>query len=167
MTPSLEEINDIHNFIKNKISNYENYKIIYGGSVKSAISKEILNLGTGGEGKTMGLAPYGKYNNNLKVRVDIKGIKTDFSQFMLRMPYSDVYNQINSNFRPNVIRKKVRRSNKKNVMQKYFKDWAYMIQNTADKVMEKLGQDLYQATSENNICLAGGHFVVFIRKTYA
>ena len=44
LTPSLEEINDIHNFIKNKISNYENYKIIYGGSVKSAISKEILNL---------------------------------------------------------------------------------------------------------------------------
>ena len=44
LTPSLEEIDEIHNFIKNEIQGYENYKILYGGSVKSANSKEILNL---------------------------------------------------------------------------------------------------------------------------
>ena len=44
LTPSLDEIEDIHNFIKNEIQGYENYKILYGGSVKSANSKEILNL---------------------------------------------------------------------------------------------------------------------------
>ena len=44
LTPSLDEINEIHNFIKNEIQGYENYKILYGGSVKSANSKEILNL---------------------------------------------------------------------------------------------------------------------------
>ncbi len=44
LTPSLNEIDEIHNFIKNEIQGYENYKILYGGSVKSANSKEILNL---------------------------------------------------------------------------------------------------------------------------
>ena len=44
LTPSIEEINDIHCFIKNEIKGYENYKIIYGGSVKSTNSKEISNL---------------------------------------------------------------------------------------------------------------------------
>ena len=44
ITPSLSEIKDIHNFIKYEISGYENFKIIYGGSVKSANSMEILNL---------------------------------------------------------------------------------------------------------------------------
>ncbi len=44
LTPSLDEINEIHNFIKNEIRGYENYKILYGGSVKSTNSKEILNL---------------------------------------------------------------------------------------------------------------------------
>ena len=40
----MDEIDEIHNFIKNEIQGYENYKILYGGSVKSANSKEILNL---------------------------------------------------------------------------------------------------------------------------
>ena len=44
LTPSLNEIDEIHNFLKNEIRGYENYKILYGGSVKSANSKEILNL---------------------------------------------------------------------------------------------------------------------------
>jgi len=44
LTPSFNEIDEIHNFIKNEIRGYENYKILYGGSVKSANSKEILNL---------------------------------------------------------------------------------------------------------------------------
>ena len=35
LTPSLEEINDIHNFIKNEIQDYENFQKLYGGSVKS------------------------------------------------------------------------------------------------------------------------------------
>ena len=41
-------------------------------------------------------------------------------------------------------------------MNKYFKDYAYMIQNSSEKVMKKLGEDLYKITKEKNICLAGG-----------
>ncbi len=44
LTPSIDEIKDIHNFIKNEIRDYENFKILYGGSVKSTNSKEIINI---------------------------------------------------------------------------------------------------------------------------
>ena len=42
--PTLDEINDIHFFIKNDIKGYENYKILYGGSVKSSNSMDIISL---------------------------------------------------------------------------------------------------------------------------
>jgi len=44
LTPSLEEINDIHYFIKNEIQNFKNYKVIYGGSVKSNNATNIMEL---------------------------------------------------------------------------------------------------------------------------
>ena len=45
----------------------ESYKARGIGDVYSAVTKWILNLGTGGEGKTMGLAPYGeKYKTVLQ-----------------------------------------------------------------------------------------------------
>ena len=42
--PSLEEIDNIHFFIKNEIQNFENYKILYGGSVNSKNASEIMDL---------------------------------------------------------------------------------------------------------------------------
>ena len=44
LTPSVEEIAEIHNFIKKDISGFENYKVIYGGSVKLSNSKEMLAI---------------------------------------------------------------------------------------------------------------------------
>ena len=44
LTPSLEEINIIHSYIKSEIKNYENFKILYGGSVKSSNAREIMTL---------------------------------------------------------------------------------------------------------------------------
>jgi len=44
LTPSLEEIDNIHSFIKNEIQNFENYKILYGGSVNSNNASEIMGL---------------------------------------------------------------------------------------------------------------------------
>ena len=72
------------------------------------------------------------------------------------MPASDVLNQINSNYRPKVIREKTHQANKKNIMNSYFTDWAYMIQNTTEKVVTKLGKNLYNKTKNKNLCLAGG-----------
>ncbi len=45
LTPSVEDIDEIHNFIKKDISGFENYKVIYGGSVNSSNSKKILAIG--------------------------------------------------------------------------------------------------------------------------
>ena len=44
LTPTLEEINKTHDFIKNHNSKFINYKILYGGSVKSNNAKEIVSL---------------------------------------------------------------------------------------------------------------------------
>jgi len=44
LTPSTDEINKIHHFLKTGIEKYQNFKILYGGSVKSNNSSEIMNL---------------------------------------------------------------------------------------------------------------------------
>ena len=44
LTPSVKEIDEIHNFIKKEISGFKNYKVIYGGSVNSSNSRQILDL---------------------------------------------------------------------------------------------------------------------------
>lgn len=150
------ETNSFFEGKRNKINLIENYKFHGIGSAYGAVSYNILNFGTGGEGKTMGLAPYGKYNKKIKINYKIKGIKTDFKKFMFRMPISDVLNHINPNFRPYPLRQYLRPANKKNIMNKKYVDWAYMIQNVSEKVMINLGKELYNKTKNKNICLAGG-----------
>ena len=44
LTPTLDEINQVHKLIKNFNSNFRNFKVLYGGSVKSSNSKEINEL---------------------------------------------------------------------------------------------------------------------------
>ena len=44
LTPSLEEIYKTHEFIKTHNTKFNNYKIIYGGSVKVDNAKEIVSL---------------------------------------------------------------------------------------------------------------------------
>ena len=44
LTPSLEDIEDVHSFIKNINKKYEKFKLLYGGSVKASNSADINNL---------------------------------------------------------------------------------------------------------------------------
>ena len=44
LTPSLEEIDKTHEFIRTHNQRFKNYKILYGGSVKTSNAKEILSL---------------------------------------------------------------------------------------------------------------------------
>ena len=44
LTPTLEEINDIHSFIKSTYSKFNQFNILYGGSVKSQNSVDIVSL---------------------------------------------------------------------------------------------------------------------------
>ncbi len=141
----------------NKIKEIKKYKDHGIGTAYGAVTNHILNLGTGGEGKTMGLAPYGKkYKNQIKIKVKLNGIKNDFSEFMKRNPLSDTLNQINPNLRPNPIKVKHRYCKNKNHLSKYFSGVAYDIQDTAEKVMSHLGKEIYRDTKSENICIAGG-----------
>ena len=65
----------------------------------------------------MGLAPYGKTHSKINIRFKLNGINTDFSDFIKRMPYSDVLNHLNSNFRSNPIKQKIKKATKK-ILQK-------------------------------------------------
>jgi Triosephosphate isomerase len=44
MTPTLEEINNIHNYLKKDIKKIDEYKLLYGGSVNSKNARDIMNL---------------------------------------------------------------------------------------------------------------------------
>jgi carbamoyltransferase len=140
-----------------KIKFIKKYREFGIGTAYGAVTNHILNLGTGGEGKTMGLAPYGsKYRNQIKIRPMLDGIKTDFSSFMKRNPLSDVLNQLNKNLRPNPIKVKHKFCKNKNYLDKYFAGVAFDIQNVAEKTMIHLGKELYKSVKSKNICLAGG-----------
>ena len=141
---------------KNKIKLIDKSKYQGIGALYSAITKEVLNLGTGSEGKTMGLAPYGKRDNKINIKFKLKGINTDFSDFIKRMPYSDVLNHLNGNFRPNPLKQKIRKANKRNLTNKFFSNWAFAIQKLSEKTILHLGNEIYKKNKSKNICLAGG-----------
>ena len=44
LTPTLDEINQVHELIKNFDTKFRNFRVLYGGSVKSSNSKEITGL---------------------------------------------------------------------------------------------------------------------------
>ena len=44
LTPTLDQINQVHELIKNFDQKFINFKVLYGGSVKSSNSKEITRL---------------------------------------------------------------------------------------------------------------------------
>jgi triosephosphate isomerase len=44
LTPKIQDIDKIHTFLKKGIKNYKNFKILYGGSVKSSNAEEIMSL---------------------------------------------------------------------------------------------------------------------------
>ena len=68
LTPSLEEIDNIHSFIKNEVRNSENYKILYGGSVNSNNASKIMALknvdGVLVGGASLDALEYGKIMNS-------------------------------------------------------------------------------------------------------
>jgi carbamoyltransferase len=143
--------------VKNKITKIENYREYGIGSAYSAVTSRILNLGTGGEGKTMGLAPYGeKHKGKIKIKFKLDGIKTDFSQFMKRQPFQDVLNQIDKKYISNPIKEKHKLCKNKNHLNPYFSGIAYDIQNASEKIMVHLGKDIQKKIKSENLCLAGG-----------
>ncbi len=123
------------------------------GDIYEIISSHILKFGPGGEGKTMGLAPYGKKNAKIKIDHVLNGIETNFSQFVNRMPRTDLLSLKNPKLKKLVFKKKINIPKK---MSKNYKDWAYAVQDLCEKIMVHLGKDIKKITKSKNLCLAGG-----------
>jgi len=149
------ETNSYYYGINNKIKLLEKYKGYGIGELYSSVTREILGLGSGAEGKTMGLAPYGKYNFKIKIPYKFQGIKTDFSNFIKRLPKSDYHSQKN---KPNrkLLFFNIKKPNEKKIMKSPYVDWAYAVQKLAEKTMVHLGNDIYKKTKSKNLCIAGG-----------
>ena len=139
----------------NKIKLLDKYKNFGIGELYTAISTEILGFGPGGEGKTMGLAPYGNKNTKIKIPYKFSGVETSFSNFIKRLPNSDFHSQYNLGKRK-LLFEKIKVANKKNVTKKPYTDWAYAIQNLTEKTMVHFAKDLYKKTKSKNLCMAGG-----------
>ena len=105
----------------------------------------------------MGLAPYGKkYKGKIKIKFKLKGIQTDFGEFMKRQPLQDVLNQINEKYRVDPIKPNHKLCTKKNHLNSYFSGAAYDVQDASEKVLTHLGKDIQKKIKSQNICLAGG-----------
>ena len=89
------------------------------GSLYAAITEKI-GLGFGGEGKTMGLAPYGKKGQTFRNN-KFKNLETEFSDVMYRHPLSDVLNHIHPNYKRPKLKIKIKQ-NKTKKMSIYFKN---------------------------------------------
>ncbi len=143
--------------INNKLIEVEKYKGHGIGAAYMAVTGHILNFGTGGEGKTMGLAPYGeKYKGKIKIKVKLNGIENNFSSFMKRQPLSDILNRISDKYKPNPLKFNHKICKNKNHLDPYFSGVAYDIQKVSEKVMVHLGKDIQKKIKSKNICIAGG-----------
>ena len=143
---------------KNKIKLNSVYKGRGLGQLYGSITRNCLNLGVGGEGKTMGLAPYG--NRGKKILdfslTEYRGTMTDYSRFMSRQPFTDIlslekkikYNKFNVNL---PLRKK-----NQDITKGIWPRIAFDIQCEAERNMTKLGKALEKVDKTKNICVAGG-----------
>jgi carbamoyltransferase len=120
----------------------------YGlGHLYTMVTKRLLGFGTGEEGKTMGLAPYGR---NVKKRVlecqgEYRGLHIDYSQFLDRMPDSEIR-------QPNLVPcPKASR-----VTEDYYARLAYDVQEELERAMLHLARYAAERTGSANLCLAGG-----------
>jgi carbamoyltransferase len=141
-----------------KIRYIDEYKAHGIGAVYNVVTKWILNLGTGGEGKTMGLAPFGEpHEPVLHLNGKLDGIKNDFSDFVRRQPFSDVLNQIDPANRVSPLKKEYRQAeNEKALLKPYFSRVAFDVQKETEQVLVHLGREIERRTGRKKICLAGG-----------
>tara|TARA_A100001015_G_scaffold321322_1_gene451458 strand:+ start:1771 stop:3981 length:2211 start_codon:yes stop_codon:yes gene_type:complete len=148
--------NETHSIFKarrKKIELVERYKHRGIGSLYAAVTEKI-GLGFGGEGKTMGLAPYGKKGNFFN-GYNFKNIETNFSKIMPRHPLSDVLNHKHANFKRPKLKIKIKQNRSKKISN-YFKNIAFSIQDLAEDTMVHLGKYTKKITKDNKLCLAGG-----------
>lgn len=118
------------------------------GELYSLVTK-ILGFGAGEEGKTMGLAPYGKDLSPSDLQLPslsgrYSGFTVDYSEIVDRHP--------SPKFKVNLRKPK----NKKEVYQPYFSRLAYELQSETEKCLTHLAKEALNVTASKNLCFAGG-----------
>ena len=152
------ETNSFYEGKNDKIRLIDKYKGRGIGTVYNVITKDCLNLGTGGEGKTMGLAPFGGKGNPILdfSKVNYNGIETDYSSILRRMPFSDILTLSNKNKIKKLNINLPKRSKSDNVLKQKWKQIAFDVQNETEKCLIHLGKELKKRVKSDNICIAGG-----------
>ena len=128
------------------------------GQLYGSITKSCLGLGVGGEGKTMGLAPYGKKGKKILnfSSTIYDGVKTDYSKFMRRQPFTDILSLENRiKYKKFNVKLPIRKKNQ-DITKGIWPKIAYDLQNEAEKNLTMLGKSLKKIDDTGNICVAGG-----------
>ena len=152
------ETNSFYEGKNDKIKLIDKYKGRGIGVLYNIITKDCLNLGTGGEGKTMGLAPFGEKGKPILdfSKVIYDGVETDYSSILRRLPFSDISTSSGKNpiKKTNIYLPKRHKS--ENVLNQKWKRIAFDIQNETEKCLIHLGKEIKKRVKSNNICIAGG-----------
>ena len=152
------ETNSFYEGKNDKIKLIDKYKGRGIGIVYNVITKDCLNLGTGGEGKTMGLAPYGEKGKPILdfTKVIYDGIETDYSSILRRMPFSDILTLSGKNIIKKTNIRLPKRQKSEDVLNHKWKRIAFDVQNETEKCLIHLGKEIKKRVKSNNICIAGG-----------
>tara|TARA_B100000035_G_scaffold312043_1_gene322715 strand:+ start:2580 stop:4820 length:2241 start_codon:yes stop_codon:yes gene_type:complete len=152
------ETNSFYEGKNNKIRLIDKYKGRGIGILYNVVTKDCLNLGTGGEGKTMGLAPFGGNSKSIldfsKVKYD--GIVTDYSSILRRAPFSDIVSLSGGKKIKKLNIKLPKRSKTENILKGKWSQIAFDLQNETEKCLIHLGKEIEKKVNSKNICLAGG-----------
>lgn len=141
-----------------KIKLIDNYKARGIGALYLSITLDCLNLGTGGEGKTMGLAPYGNKGKPVLdfSKVKLNGIITDYSSVMKRLPFNDILVMNNQEPIDKFVINLPKRKSSDDIMGDYWTRVAFDVQNECERCMVHLGKEIEKKIKSKNICMAGG-----------
>ena len=152
------ETNSFYEGKNDKIKLIDKYKGRGIGVVYNVITKDCLNLGTGGEGKTMGLAPFGEKGKPILdfTKVIYDGIETDYSSVLRRMPFSDILTLSGKNIIKKTNIRLPKRQKSEDVLNHKWKRIAFDVQNETEKCLIHLGKEIKKRVKSNNICIAGG-----------
>jgi len=153
------ETNSFFEGKNDKITLVDNYKARGIGCLYHNITVNHLNLGIGGEGKTMGLAPYGQNKGKpildfSKVKLD--GIITDYSSFMKRLPFNDILAMNDRQMIDQLVVNLPKRKSSDDIMGNYWTRVALDVQNEAERCIVHLGKEIEKKIKSKNICMAGG-----------
>jgi len=141
-----------------KIKLIDNYKARGIGALYYNITVDCLNLGDGGEGKTMGLAPYGNKGKPVLdfSKVKLNGIITDYSSVMKRLPFNDILVMNNQELIDKFVISLPKRKSSDDIMGDYWTRVAFDVQNECERCMVHLGKEIEKKIKSKNICMAGG-----------